>query len=577
MQKISFAFFLLLFNLQYASGQDTQAHSPFDVLINEIMVRPSPPAGLPEAEYIELYNRSEHPVDLADWSLHVGTRSRTLPPHLLRPDEYLLVVHKKYEGMLDEFGDVLSFEGFPVLPVSGQVIVLKDAQGNMISAVSYSEKWYGSAFKSAGGWSLEQIDPFNPCGGKGNWMAPEGLPGGTPGQLNSATGNNADITAPEPTRATVPAPGELTIHFDEPMHPLSDWSPDNFYAEGLGHPLSVTPEGPFFDNALLQFDDIFTGEKDYILKAGSGLFDCAGNQVNENKGEVRFTMPVFPEYPDVVINEILFNPFPGGEVFVELLNVSEKTIDLRHLYITGVVDDLPEPSYVISPGGYLLFPREYAVLSVNPEIVNSHYFVPDLQSLITIERMPPLNAESGRVALYNQRMEKIDDVGYTSDMHSPLLVNVKGISLERINHKRPASDLTNWNSASENCGFATPGYRNSQFSAHDASGQGSLSVDPEIFSPDNSGHNDVVNISYKLDKPGFTGSIRIFDSMGRPVKRLVRNEILGTSGTFSWDGRNESNGQSGLGIYLILMEVFHPDGEVRKFRKTVVLGGRFRK
>ena len=101
-----------------------------------------------------------------------------------------------------------------------------------------------------------------------------------------------------------------------------------------------------------------------------------------------------------------------------------------------------------------------------------------------------------------------------------------------------------------------------------------LTVDPKIFSPDNSGYNDVVTISYDLEKPGYAGSIIIFDSRGRLVKRLARNELLGISGKYSWNGRNEANHQQNLGIYIIMMEIFHPDGDVKKHKETVVLAGR---
>jgi hypothetical protein len=187
--------------------------------------------------------------------------------------------------------------------------------------------------------------------------------------------------------------------------------------------------------------------------------------------------------------------------------------------------------------------------------------VPFPELLLDMDRMPPLNNDDGTLIISNLQMEKIDELIYNSDMHSPLLADRKGVSLERINFNRPSSDPTNWLSASQNSGFATPGYLNSQFSEISGNKKAVLNIEPKIFSPDNSGYDDVVNIAYELEKPGFSGNITIYDARGRTVRRLARNVILGTSGTFSWDGRNESNGQSPLGIYLIFMEIYHPDGD----------------
>ncbi len=37
----------------------------------------------------------------------------------------------------------------------------------------------------------------------------------------------------------------------------------------------------------------------------------------------------------VVINEILFNPKPGGADYVELYNRSDSPVDLRHLFLAN--------------------------------------------------------------------------------------------------------------------------------------------------------------------------------------------------------------------------------------------------
>ncbi len=63
--------------------------------------------------------------------------------------------------------------------------MLRNPQGNLVHAISYTNDWYKDEIKKAGGWSLEQIDPSHPCTGEPNWMATINEDGGTPGRRNS--------------------------------------------------------------------------------------------------------------------------------------------------------------------------------------------------------------------------------------------------------------------------------------------------------------------------------------------------------------------------------------------------------
>jgi hypothetical protein len=184
--------------------------------------------------------------------------------------------------------------------------------------------------------------------------------------------------------------------------------------------------------------------------------------------------------------------------------------------------------------------------------------------------LPTYSNDEGVVILISKANEVSDRFDYDADMHFPLLTDDKGVSLERLDFDRETNDYTNWHSAAENIGFATPGYENSQHQPADEPNN-TLGVDPEIFSPDQDGYNDLLNISYELPEPGYVGTILIYDSKGRLARRLMNNELLGPDGTISWDGTNDLNEKSRIGIYIIFFSAYSTGGDVIKEKVTCVL------
>ncbi|MDD3526408.1 MAG: gliding motility-associated C-terminal domain-containing protein, partial [Bacteroidales bacterium] len=101
-----------------------------------------------------------------------------------------------------------------------------------------------------------------------------------------------------------------------------------------------------------------------------------------------------------------------------------------------------------------------------------------------------------------------------------------------------------------------------------------ITLSPEIFSPDNDGFDDVLNIHYNYQEPGRNASITIYDARGRKIRRLIDHELLGTSGQFSWDGLDDERQKAPIGIYIIYVEVFDLNGNVDHYKKTAVLATR---
>ncbi len=174
--------------------------------------------------------------------------------------------------------------------------------------------------------------------------------------------------------------------------------------------------------------------------------------------------------------------------------------------------------------------------------------------------------------IINTAGERMDQLHYSESWHFPLIDEQDGVALERISFKAPTQDSLNWHSAASTVGYGTPTYENSQHAETVA--QAEISIDPQVFSPDQDGYNDVVTIHYQLKQAGFIGNVKIFNSRGTEIKNLVQNALLPASGTFIWDGITDANDVASIGIYIIYTEVFDLAGLVEHYKNVCIVGGK---
>ena len=212
---------------------------PYDVVISEIMADPDPPVGLPNFEYLELYNRSDLPIQLENWVLSIGSTKRTLPRKVIEPKSFLILTSDDAVPQLQPFGDVFGFSSIS-LSNTGATFVLREKTGAVVHHVSYTDGWYRDAVKKNGGWSLEMIDPGNPCGASENWRASINPAGGTPGTVNSVNASNPDNSVPSIEKISITGPSSVRVFFTEPMDSLRLVSPAIYLVDqGVGTPLAV--------------------------------------------------------------------------------------------------------------------------------------------------------------------------------------------------------------------------------------------------------------------------------------------------------------------------------------------------
>lgn len=367
---------------------------------------------------------------------------------------------------------------------------------------------------------------------------------------------------------------KITLTFNEAINKADAETVSNYILNsGNISPSSVTATGR---TVVLNFADTFT-EGNHTITINN-IKDLSGNTSATITRNFTYTIPVVPSIAkpkEVLINEVLFNPRDDGADFVEVYNNTNKTFDFNHLYLatvnaSGVASGLRQ----ISTTPLLFLPNTYWVLTTNPDNIKAEYFTSTPDNFIKLASMPGYSNDKGTVLIVDEDSLRIDQLDYTEKMHFSILKSVDGVSLERSFFDEDTNKPGNFRSAASTVGYATPGFKNSQYLIPIETEE-VISFSSKTFSPDNDGFEDVLTINYNINETGYVANVTIYDDNGRLVKKLVSNETISANGNWLWDGINLNSSKAKTGIYIVYAEFFNLNGEVKKYKKTVTLASKF--
>ena len=560
-------FYLLLFVVWFPSF--VSAINQYDILINEVMEDPTrngdQTLGLPNVEYIELYNRRETAIELDQYTLNIGTKKITFSPYLFPPKSFLLLTESD-NTLLEQYGKVVFFSNFPTLP-SAQTIVLKDLFGETIDAIAYDQEWYQSTDKAKGAYALERINPSAPCIGKSNWIASTALIGGTPGKENDSLVVIKDTSAPLLINSYPIATNQVRLTFDKAMQVASILDPENYQLSN-NTIVGVSLTNAIFSEVLLELATDLSADRIQELALSSTIKDCIDNPITEHLFPM--ALPQQATTSDILINEILFNPQVGGNDFVELYNASNKILDLSDLAIVNQQrNDAAIPIIVER----LFFPNEFIVLTESPTDILERYTVDNPINLIAHD-LPSLGDEAGNITVFNDALV-IDQLDYLETFHANLLSNTEGVSLERISSTKDSQDPSNWYSAAATAGYATPATHNSQnLPASLPTSNHHFQFSTKTISPDGDGYADFLQIDYTFEEIGNVLNIAIYDAVGHLVQSIAQDDLAAISGGYQWNGSTLDGQKVPLGIYVVWIEYFNQLGETKRLKEAVVVAGK---
>ncbi|MDG1098144.1 MAG: lamin tail domain-containing protein [Bacteroidia bacterium] len=522
-----------------------------DIILTEIMSIPSPVvSGLPNNEFVEIYNRSAKYIDLSQYTFSDATNTVDMPEISLKPFSYAILSHE--DDTMSKYGQWIPLSSFPSLNNDGDQISIKTASGNIIHQVNYKSDWHENALKKQGGWSLEMIDTQKFCLGANNWTSNQNS-GGSPGTLNTANGSiviEADFTI----ESTFVKDGKIHVLFNENssdcsscIAKISDVGVDLDILSVNGSELILSSSFPLVPDAIHDLELI-------------GFKSCDGR--NLSKTIVQFGEKTEKELNpwDLIVNEILFNPKNNDDDYVEIYNRSNKIIDLQEVFIANANDDGSiKDAFQIYTSPLTILPQSYLAVTTSKLNTLSQYNPPSSASVTEIDKMPTYSNDKGTVLLISKTNLKLHSFDYEDDLHFELLVDEDGVSLER-SHLDTSNE--HWSSASYKANYGTPGYKNSQFRNIPSSSSFATLLSKTI-SPDGDGWEDKLLIKINSQKLPAAINLTIYNEYGQLMRKVKSQQLLGRGEIIEWDGVF-NNGKAPMGNYIALVEAIANDGSIER-------------
>ena len=424
------------------------------ILVNEIMYSPS--GG--EPEWIEIFNNSQDSIDLKNWSItDIVTTPVTaiIKQDIFIPSKNYLVISKDYS--ITNYHRIIPSKitvlNLPVLNNDYDGIVLKDNRGVTIDSLTYNNNIGGT-----NGYSLERKSIETSSILTGNWGSSQDIELSTPGRINSITTKLYDLSLSEISfRPRFPTDGE-NVYLNAKIKNLGTSAAENFSINFLfDSDSNNTAENILCTESNLSLnpgDSITISSTSYLPNIISKIMTAAQLIFNEDQNPFNNYIEKYiePGYSSnsLTINEVMYAPDNGMPEWIELLNPTHDTLNLKNWSASDV---LPKPTKnYITNEDLLVPPGEFIILVSDSSLLAAY---PSTLSKTRIVNFGTLGNTQDGIIIYDFRNGIIDSLMYNSKWGGK-----NGYSLERISTNSLTNDSTNW-VTSLSIFKCTPGEENS--------------------------------------------------------------------------------------------------------------------
>lgn len=538
------------------------------IILNEIMFYPNPG----EPEWIEIYNPNTDAINLNDLQFSDANLDQkhlvSAEDTFVQPESFAIIAESNdlIQKYLSLACPIVVPHSWPALNNTSDEVVLYDDSGSIIDSMAYLSIW-----EKKQGVSLERVDFENFSTDSSNWGLSVNISGATPGVRNSISPFESDLKIsdisfhPQHPKAgekvdiliTIFNAGKSAIsHFD--LLCYIDVNLDSILQddEKIGNtiPISQTIE----PGHSLSWTIFFTPVQPGRFPIHAEIFaEVDQNPANNFLSDI---LSVGYSGQSLVINEIMYSPFPNSSEWIELFNPHSDAVNIQQWMFS---DSDTSNRRIITSSNFTIEPSSFLILAEDSSVFQD-YDLSDAGIVICTD-WPGLNNDAESIYLYDANSTIIDHVMYSDNWGGGT-----GTSLERINPLHSSLDAANWSSCVTDNG-STPGLTNSIFVDVPPS-ESAFTIKPNPFSPDGDGRDDVTIINLQLPFNLSQVHVKIFDIRGRLVRFLANNQTAGIQSSFIWDGRNDEGHFCRMGIYIVFIEALHHEqGTVETMKKTVVL------
>ncbi|MBK7500060.1 MAG: lamin tail domain-containing protein [Ignavibacteriales bacterium] len=487
------------------------------IVVNEIMFAPF--GG--EPEWIELYNNSDVDINLKDWTVSdvVTTPVKaTIQDDFIIPANGYVVVAK--DSSITNYHRFISSPilelNLPSFNNDQDGVVLKDNRGIAIDSVLYSNQWGGTS-----GFSLERISSANSSNNQLNWGSSSDIEQSTPGRINSITSKEFDLSVSEISfsprfpilgedvsiSAKIKNNGNQTaqsflteFYIDTDSNNVADLLLSSVNSSNLNSGDSISI------NSTTQIIDL----QKKILAAVRVVFVSDEDSLNNY-----FEKSVEPGFAEniIKINEVMYSPADGNPEWVELVNASSDSINIKNWFISDVLSS--PTKNIITNDDLFIEPNEIFIIAKDTSFNSAH---PNTISKIFYTNFGSLGNTSDGVVIYDFRNGIIDSLFYSSSWGGK-----KGYSLERISLNEQTNDSTNWVTSLDESG-STPGLENSIYSVP-AYERNDLVINEIMYDPEtnNSEYVEFYNLS---SDPVNIGGWKFEDENGNTNKLIETSFVI---------------------------------------------------